>query len=300
MTTDDTDQQQPAEPESEPWYAFLFRDRVALTIGSVACVLLTLWLGKTLDVPAVPERAGILLQQPSWPIAIASAWLAVIVGAAIGTILSAREHYDAGLFCACVGLAGLSIRSGPAQFALFAASGPAIYLAMGIELILLLVVIAGVWSLLHLLSSSGKLPAENILDPDEPDEPLDQKLLATGAQTMLTIILMMILCQSDAKPQTLASVALASYLGALGGHHFVMTRPSVWFWIGPFIVALIGYVSQYFGPSNWQIGEMRGFFAPLARPMPLDYASLGTAGALLGYWTSQRWHHERRAIESAT
>jgi hypothetical protein len=33
-----------------------------------------------------------------------------------------------------------------------------------------------------------------------------------------------------------------------------------------------------------ETGRVTGVFAPLARPLPLDYASFGTAGALLGYW----------------
>ena len=31
----------------------------------------------------------------------------------------------------------------------------------------------------------------------------------------------------------------------------------------------------------------------LGRPLPVDYASVGVAGSLLGYWTSRRWHHEK-------
>src|SRR5262245_65668565 len=50
--------------------------------------------------------------------------------------------------------------------------------------------------------------------------------------------------------------------------------PSLWFWLGPLVVGVLGYVLQYFAPTDWMIGDARGFFAPLARPMPLDYAGL--------------------------
>ena len=43
------------------------------------------------------------------------------------------------------------------------------------------------------------------------------------------------------------------------------------------------------------IGLSRGsLLAPLSRPLPLDYASVGPAGALIGYWMSRRWHRTRQ------
>jgi hypothetical protein len=269
------------------------KDRFGLTIGGGVCILLVVWMSRTLDVPAMPGRAGGLLQQVHWPVAIGVAWLALAVCAAIGTILASRAHHDGGLFCACVGLAALSVRMGPSGFALRAADGPSIYLGFAAELLLLYAALAVTWFVLHRLPHSGWAPTDLGIHESDPDETLDQKLIATGAQALITLILMMLLCQSDAKNQTLASVMIASYLGALGAHHLVPIRPSAWFWIGPLAVGLIGYIGQYFNPIGWNIGEARGLFAPLARPLPLDYAALGTAGALLGYWTSQRWHRER-------
>jgi hypothetical protein len=141
--------------------------------------------------------------------------------------------------------------------------------------------------------SSGLLPSERPLGEADREEPLDQKLLAAVAQVVVTMIVMMLICQSDAKIQTLASVGIASYVAALVAHYFIATGPSAWFCVGPLVVGLIGYISQYLSPSDWMIGDVHGVFAALARPLPLDYASLGTAGALMGYWTSRQWHRER-------
>jgi hypothetical protein len=41
---------------------------------------------------------------------------------------------------------------------------------------------------------------------------------------------------------------------------------------------------------------MRGPFAGLVRPLPLDYASAGPAGAILGHWMSRKWQKEREAM----
>ena len=37
-------------------------------------------------------------------------------------------------------------------------------------------------------------------------------------------------------------------------------------------------------PAGLEDGDLTGMFGGLARVLPLDYASLGTAGVLVGYW----------------
>jgi len=275
------------------WHAFVTRERFSVTLGCAISVFITLWLARTLHVPTTPHSAGILMQQPAWPIAIGLACVALIGCTILTSVIAGHVHFEGGLFCACFGLAALSYRLGPTRFALFNSSSPSIYVSMAFELIVLFVAVTIVWLIVRAGANAGWLAAEPMSDPAETDEPLDQRILATAAQVLLTILLMMLLSQTDNKVQALASIGIASWIAALAAHHFVPTRPSAWFWVGPLIVGLIGYVGQYFSPSDWMIGDARGFFAPMARPMPLDYASMGVAGALLGYWTSLHWHHAR-------
>ena len=273
-------------------------DRFGLTLGSMLALALTFWILRTMNIPAVMYRAGSVLQQPGWIVVMATLWVCIALSAIVTTVVASRTHYDGGLFCACVALAGVSSHFGTIRYALIAAGGNGIYLALAVELILLYLPVMGVWFILHRMSTSHVLPAEHVLDESDPDEPLDQKLLATAAQTLLTMICMMIFCQSDAKRQTLASVFVSAYLGALIVHHFfISAQPSAWYWTGPLVVGLVGYIGQSFGGTDFQLGEATGFFAPMARPQPLDYASLGVAGAMMGYWTSQRWHRTRLELE---
>jgi hypothetical protein len=58
-------------------------------------------------------------------------------------------------------------------------------------------------------------------------------------------------------------------------------------------VAIIGYVLALVGGAPKVGGMPAGAIPALARPLPLDYAAIGTAGSLLGYWTSRKWLHER-------
>ena len=61
---------------------------------------------------------------------------------------------------------------------------------------------------------------------------------------------------------------------------------------------LIGYLLAHWAGADFTIGIPQGNFAPLARVLPLDYASAGAAGALLGYWVgAERPPIARRSIE---
>jgi hypothetical protein len=216
-------------------------------------------------------------------------------------MIAGSVQHDAGLVAATFGLAGLSMRGGPMRENLFVAAGPRVYLGFAIEVIILFWLVALGWMTLRLLTRWRLARPEGHAtgSPDEHDEPLDQRLLATLTHIIIMSMLMMILCQSDQKAQVLASVLISAMLASMGAHQFVATSPSIWFWSGPLAVALLGYVGTYFSPSGWNIGVARGVFAPLARPQPLDYASWGVAGAIMGYWISRRWHRARHAAEES-
>ena len=256
-------------------------EQAALGAGIVVSILLAWFASRLFGVPASLHRAGILLQQGSGIVAILVVLFVFAASAVLSSVITGRISYDAGLYCACAALATFSVRLGPTRFAMFA--------AMAIELLLLFAGVIGVWLLLHRTSKTGLLPPEILPDPNEEDEPLDQKLLACAAQSVMMIILLMVVVQYDDKVQCLASVGVAAYLATLGAYQFIPTFPSIWFWTGPLIVGLVGYVMQAISHPYWTIGDTGGFFAALARPQPLDYASLGVAGALLGYWTASRW-----------
>lgn len=266
-------------------------------LGLGTCFLMFWFAGRWFEVPYPPREAGALLlqQMPVGALLLAG----VVLGACVllATLITSTVHFDAGLACATFGLSALSIRGGLMRDNLFAANGPGIYLTMALELVILFGFVAGGWVMLRGMAGLGAVRIEPSDAGITPPEPLDQRLLATLTQVVVMAILMMILSQSDQKAQALASVGIAAFLGALGAHQFVPARPSLWFWLGPLVVGLLGYIGTYFNSSGWSIGEARGMFAPLARPQPLDYASMGPAGAIMGYWVSQRWHRGRAASE---
>jgi hypothetical protein len=109
--------------------------------------------------------------------------------------------------------------------------------------------------------------------------------------------------QSEDKKQVLAAVGIGSFCGAFFPYWKPGARPSVWYWPGPLIVGILGYVFAYVTIPREALfigrpGLAGGFLAALARPLPLDYASIGTAGALIGYWMRRTSVRDRDAAHS--
>jgi hypothetical protein len=114
------------------------------------------------------------------------------------------------------------------------------------------------------------------------------KLQGVLTQVALIGLIVLVLTATADKAQVLASVLIASVIGTgLAEHYFKGEKVAPWLWAGPFIVGALGYLLTWMtgdAAVATETGRLTGTFAPLARPLPLDYASFGTAGALLGYW----------------
>ena len=61
-------------------------------------------------------------------------------------------------------------------------------------------------------------------------------------------------------------------------------------------MGVVGYLLAWFNlpPDSLQTGRPHGgILSALARPLPLDYAGIGTAASLLGYWMRRKSLRER-------
>lgn len=253
------------------------------TAAGVSCLIFA-FACRVFQIPSLPGYDGIFFLQPS-PIAIiAIVAVLLIVATLVCTVLAGAVHFEAGLFAAAFGLITITLRCGTIQSVLFEANGSqSIFLRLIIELLLLGVVLIIAWLMLRQIARTVRGP-----DAVTPiaDSGFLNNLTATAAQVVITAVLLMIFCQSDAKNQCLASVAVASTVGTMLAYKYAATRVSIWYWAGPLIVGIIGYAIALIGQdSTLAIGYPTGMFAPLARPLPLDYASVGVAGAILGFWS---------------
>jgi hypothetical protein len=274
--------------------AFTNVEWTLLAVGSISCGLISNWIAAILGIPGQPGFAGSLLCGPSPVSAVVSVVVAFAVTIVIGTLIAGMVEFEAGLFCCCLGLAGLGIHCGPIRPVLQYAAGSSVYLSLALECAILGAMLFFGWMLLlkplQLVlpgrTKQMRLPSKNeVRDPEVSD-----LAMALGSQVLATAILEMIFLQSDQKPQAICGLFLASFLGSLVAYMVSSVTEGRWFWIGPCIVGVIGYLLSFLSPGGLAIGESMGWSAALVRATPLDYAGAGTAGAILGFWCSRRWH----------
>ncbi len=272
-------------------YHHRIRNRLLLTAAGVVSYALFVGTSHLFSIPTHPEYSAALIQQPWPPVVFLVTAIVFVACVVISSLITNIVHYDAGFFCACIGLSALSIRGGPIRYTLMAAAGPSIFLGLALELIILYAILFVGWLALGMLCANNLVTPEHERVPptiDEEDVP-SQGPLAMASQIMLMIFLMSVLCQTDRKVQVLAAVGISAFLATLGAQSIFPTRPSTWFWFGPLILGLLGYLFAYYGDGLWTTGVIYGYDPALARPLPLDYAAAGPVGALLGYWTCRRW-----------
>jgi hypothetical protein len=252
--------------------------RTALTIAAAAACLIFAVGSKEFSLPILPGFDGSILAQPAPLVVLFLVAVMLAASALVGTIIARIVHFEAGLFSAAFGLMVLSLRCGTIQSVLFESNGSqTVYLRLILELLILGAFLVGIWSLLCRFNTPAKTIPE--------DSNLLNNLTATAAQTAATAVLIMVLCQSESKNQCLASVGVASVVGSMLAYKYAPTRRSIFYWIGPLLAGIIGYALASLGQdANLIIGLPTGTFASLARPLPLDYASVGVAGAIMGYW----------------
>jgi len=244
---------------------------------------------------AIRGYSASLLQHGSPLRGVLSAIIAVAVSAVVGTVIAGRVRPDAGLFAAAATLLVFRFQGGGSRYTLLVADGRSAFSLMALETLLLAAILLGVFIALRSLVIRTTLADDAARDGCAlAAESLDQKLLCSATVAVVMTAGMMILCQSDRPGQVLWAVLLSSLAATWCAFRFIPLAPSVWYWIGPLSAGAIGYVNAYFyGFQNAAIGEPAGMLAALARPTPLDYASVGVIGSLIGYWIGRKQHRER-------
>ncbi|MGF1633929.1 MAG: hypothetical protein ACFCVE_08790 [Phycisphaerae bacterium] len=273
-------------------------DRLLLGLATLLAGLVLYATALIFDLPPHTGEAASLL---------ADAGVGGLVALAVGLLLAcalaagpaAYVRFDAGLGCVAAALVVVAGRLGTAG-GQYRGADPGVYLTMALETVLLFVFLAGGWWLVTFVAArfgradasldlvrGGRRKKASVVK----DEPLDQKLLAVAVNVATMTVLLMFILKSDARGQAILCVGIASFCGALVAHQFVPTRPSGWFWCAPCVAGVAAYVVGYLqaSPEFMQLGIPAGFFGALAHAAPLDWASAGVAGSMIGYWTSVRW-----------
>ena len=282
------------------------RNRLLLTIAATLACLLFWFAGRAFRVPEHAGYEASLALQPKPAAALLLTGIVLLAATAVGTVVAGSIRFDAGLFAGAIGLAALSSRGGPMRYVTQAAAGREVFLAMAVELLVLGALLGLAWFGVWLLDRRGRLVGDALRDGlrDQPHAP-GERVFATLVQAAVMAVLVLLLARTDGKKQVLAAVAVASFAATLVAYAMSPVRPSVWYWAGPVIVGVAGYLAAYAGWGTvaavaWKSGTGGGLLAPLGRPLPLDYAGLGTAGAIAGYWTSRQWQRAKELEKEAT
>jgi len=281
-------------------YAY-HRPRLLLLAAIVVSVLVFHFASQLFRVPAYPHYGGVLIGESNPIIATVVVAVTLVAAVLLSTLVAGTVRFDAGLFCGVIGMATLSTRSGTVGDVLRQTAGAnslVIFLHFALELVLLYAFVSIAWSILWSLHSGGLLKADEFRDGvEDTDEPLVFKISAFAMQAGVMALGMFLFAQTDAKSQVLAAIGISSFVGACIAYYMYPISPSPWLWTGPLVVGCAGYIVAYFqvSPTDtlWQTGHLTHTLAPLARPLPIDYATLGPAGAILAYWLSRRWHRQR-------
>jgi hypothetical protein len=279
------------------------RSKALLALGIAVSAVCFWFVGRLFHVPRYAGFSGSLLAEPGWLVGLIVVSVTLLVAVLLATLIAGTIRFDAGLFCAAAGMVALSGRGGRMGDVLrgsaaTTAGTPTVFVVLAVELVVLYAIVSIAWSVLWGLHKNGYLKADEFRDGvEDTDEPSIFKASALAMQIGVMTLVLLLLGQTDAKVQAVAAVSVSSFAGACAGYYLYPISPSPWLWIGPLFVGTAGYVLAYFGlgagDDAWRSGQLAHALAPLARPLPLDYATAGPAAAILGYWMSRKWHRQR-------
>ena len=271
------------------WESSSARGKILLSVAILVCG----WLANRERIGLFPPPGNnpSLLMQGALPSLIAIAILFPVL-TIIGGIIAGSVRFDAGLYVAAVALSLFSIHSGTMHDILFDGAHPTLFLGLAGELIVLYLIIALARLTLVPLNRLGLLANDAVRDPSQPcDSSLGNRLSAVVVQIVVMTAMELLVARSDDKQQAIAAVFIGGWLGAAMARWSFPVDEAAYYWIGPLVVGCFGYVAAFMDPSGWQTGSLNGWLAGLARPIPLDYATAGLAGSILGYWVGRRWQH---------
>jgi len=281
------------------------RARLLLLTGSVVCFIAFWFSASVFHITPYPGHDGSLLIAS--PGVLDFLIIAIVLGisVAIGTAIAGMVRFNAGLLTACLGLAALSFRGGQTRptilLGLTQVGISQLFLRFFFELLVLSIFLGIAWYVLRSLYTVGKLRDRETSIMNEGDAGhLYGELSSLGVQFMLTMLLVMLIAQSESKQQVMGAIFIGAWGASAFAHTFFPTGPRSWYWLPPLLVGLVGYLLAFaFTPAGVSTADFRGSFAGLYRPMPLDYASMGPAGAIIGHWMSRRWQRDRTAAQNA-
>lgn len=243
-----------------------------------------------------------LLNDPASVTAMVKTIVVVLPIGVAGTVAGRNVRPDVGLFAAAIALLAIRRSGGPTREVYLVAPTSGTLWLLAVEAILLAAALAGVFFVARRLVAGGHVLDDAAADQVHVErEDVGQRWLAFATQGLVVFVLLSILCRTDERMQVAGTLAVAAILASMCTVRFIPATPSIYFWLAPLALGAAGYVATAFsGTANLMIGEPSGFFASVARALPLDFASAGVAGSLYGYWVGRTMIPEEFRLTNAT
>lgn len=220
--------------------------------------------------------------------------------------ISARP--EGALLATLIGAAGFSLASGPMRMlmwqrdrnfrGLFATLTAEVLLMAGVILVAMIVI------RLVRAGMRGRLARLTWREPARAAEKQSGKTQAAhaaGAVVMelaIAMLLLVVTFRSIDRGQIAFSLAASFFVASLIAHQIFPIRMSVPLLLGPIFMAVLVFGFGWVGPggdgiTGWYSAQMVAQNFPLRAALPIDWMTMGTGGAVAGFWLSSRMHEAK-------
>ncbi len=233
--------------------------------------------------------------------------IALVASAIIGIVVTRITNTAVGLFACGGGLFGLSFRLDTVRELAFgsrlidAAGGAPVGLTNGPGLVSIAIETA-IWAglilaaVLFVFKFGGALkdvePDDSGRNPHPLSSPAAWKMAAAG---LIMLPVVWFAAQSDAKGQAIGAVFAGGMACGLAGRLISPHVQPILLFASPVLAGAIGHVVALVLLKDQSLIDayVSGSLAPLARPMPVDYAAGSMMGVAVGLgWAKSFLHHE--------
>lgn len=301
-------------------------EKLQVQLATVGCGLAAYFVIGPIVRPTDPAGPVVFLATGSAAsIALLAVSLGVLAAACGLVTISARPQ--GAVLAMVLGSAGISLHSGRARALLWTREGdlPGLFWQMALEVVALAAVMAIAAMALvvmrslavralprwtwqdPLLDAAGKPSTDPAVSRGSPlarcfglgaapgtagrgiggKEELTRGVLCFLLTLAITVAVVLLLMRSVERGQILFALVAGCFLGALLAQVTVPTRSSLIAWTAPVVVAIGFYVLAATSMVRSGFGawmDVPGY----ARALPIDWATAGVGGALLGHWVSLR------------
>ncbi len=293
--------------------------------AAAAAALAFMWfVGWRLVQPEDPQSALTFI--PTGHYACFAVFAALVLAFAVGcALVTLPARPEGALLATLVGAAGLSLRSAPMRTVLWQFPDPRwVFLKLAVEALLMVAVLFAAAAVILLVRSVFRRLAPRWVwkeqpeqlsggdeqpggqgRPSEPGEPattLRAGAARAGACLLMEMaaatVLLVLTFRSPDRGQIAFALAGSFFLSALIAHQTFPARAAAACWLGPVVMAVavfaLGYlVADYPDQPTWHAALLVAQNLPLRAALPVDWMTLGGAGAVGGFWLSRRFHYAR-------